>query len=307
MPRDPFDRGFQALTAMAATFVVVLAVSIFVVLVLESLPAIRKFGIGFVTSSSWNPAAHEFGGAAVILGTAITTTVALFIAIPVAVGIATFVTEVAPSWMRGLVGGAVELLAAIPSIIYGMWGLFALAPIMAKTVGPALQGTLGGLPVFSTLLAGTPRGIDFLTASIVLSIMILPFIASVARDSFNLTPAVVKESAYALGATRWEVIRHVILPHSRSGLFGGIILALGRALGETMAVAFVLGNRHAIPTSLFDAGATITVALANEFAEADNDLYYSSLFYLALLLFLMSFGALAAARTLIGKAEKGHR
>ncbi|OGQ35380.1 MAG: phosphate ABC transporter permease subunit PstC, partial [Deltaproteobacteria bacterium RIFCSPLOWO2_01_FULL_42_9] len=199
---------------------------------------------------------------------------------------------------------AIELLAAIPSIIYGMWGLFTLAPIMAKYVEPALQNSIGRVPVAGILFHGTAMGIDLLTASIILSIMIIPFTASISRDAFNLTPAVVKESAYALGATKWEVVKSVVLPYSKLGVFGGIILSLGRALGETMAVAFVLGNNHQITSSLLDAAATITVTLANEFTEADNDLYLSSLFYLALLLFVLSFITLAAAKFFLLKAER---
>ena len=296
-------RVFAAVTGLSAAFIVVFCIAVIGILIWESLPAIHRFGPAFLTSSHWNPVTQDFGAAAVLLGTLLTTTMALAIAIPFSIGIAVFVTEIAPAFLRGPVAGAIELLASIPSIIYGMWGLFTLAPLMATYVEPALQQSLGRLPVFEIILAGTPRGIDFLTAGVVLSIMIIPFVASVARDSFNLTPGVVKESAYALGATKWEVVRDVILPYSRHGVFGGIVLALGRALGETMAVAFVLGNRHAIPTSLLDAGATITVALANEFAEADNDIYYSSLFYLALILFVASFSALAFARWLLSRID----
>lgn len=199
---------------------------------------------------------------------------------------------------------AIELLAAIPSIIYGMWGLFTLAPLMATYVEPALQDSIGKLPLVGMLFQGSPMGIDLLTASIILSIMIIPFTASISRDSFNLTPAVVKESAYALGATKWEVVKDVVLPYSKLGVFGGIVLSMGRALGETMAVAFVLGNNHKIATSLLDAAATITVTLANEFTEADTDIYLSSLFYLALVLFVMSFITLAIAKLVLLRAEK---
>ena len=213
-------------------------------------------------------------------------------------------TEIAPNFLKGPIGGAIELLAAIPSIIYGMWGLFTLAPIMSKYIEPALQNTLGKLPVLEILFKGTPLGIDIFTASIILSIMIIPFTASISRDAFNLTPGVVKESAYAIGATQWEVVKNVVLPYSKLGVFGGAALSLGRALGETMAVAFVLGNNHKIATSLFDAASTITVTLANEFAEADSDIYLSSLYYLALVLFVLSFAILAIAKFFLLKAEK---
>ncbi len=213
-------------------------------------------------------------------------------------------TEVAPNFLKSPIGIAIELLAAIPSIIYGMWGLFTLAPIMSRHIEPFLQRSLGKLPVLEVLFRGTPLGIDILTASVILSIMIIPFTASIARDSFNLTPPVVKESAYALGATQWEVVKNIVLPYSKLGVFGGIVLSLGRALGETMAVAFVLGNNHKIATSFFDAAATITVTLANEFTEADNDIYLSSLYYLALVLFVLSFIALAIAKLMLIRAEK---
>lgn len=284
---------------------IVFIIGIFYVLASESFPAIERFGIiGFITSTDWNPVRESFGAATSIYGTFVTTTLALLIAVPVAVGIAIFVTEIAPSFMKGPIGAAIELLAAIPSIIYGMWGLFTLSPIMSTYIEPALKNTLGRLPVFEILFRGTPMGIDLLTASIILSIMIIPFTASISRDAFNLTPAVVKESAYALGATKWEVVKNVVIPYSRLGVFGGIVLSLGRALGETMAVAFVLGNNHRITTSLLDAAATITVTLANEFTEADTDIYLSSLYYLALVLFVMSFITLAVAKFFLLRAER---
>jgi phosphate transport system permease protein len=247
---------------------------------------------------------ETFGAATTLYGTLVTTVLSLIIAIPVAIGIAVFVTEIAPNFVKGPIGVAIELLAAIPSIIYGMWGLFTLAPIMSTYVEPVLQQTLGTLPLFSALFEGTPMGIDLLTASIILSIMIIPFTASISRDSFNLTPEVVKESAYALGATKWEVVKNIVIPYSKLGVFGGIVLSMGRAIGETMAVAFVLGNNHQITSSLLDAAATITVSLANEFSEADSDIYLSSLFYLALVLFVLSFITLAIAKILLIRAER---
>lgn len=293
------------ITALASFTVVLLIGGILAVLVRESSLSIQKFGIiKFLVSTDWNPVTESFGAATTVYGTFVTTVIALVIAIPAALGIAIFITEISPNFLKGPIGIAIELLAAIPSIIYGMWGLFTLAPIMAKYVEPALQKSIGKLPVAGMLFQGTPMGIDLLTASVILSIMIIPFTASISRDAFNLTPAVVKESAYAIGATKWEVVKNVVIPYSKLGVFGGIALSLGRALGETMAVAFVLGNKHEIATSLLDAAATITVTLANEFTEADTDMYLSSLFYLALVLFVLSFIVLAIAKFFLLKAER---
>jgi phosphate transport system permease protein len=300
-----FDLFFSSLTAVASVTVIIFIIGIMVVLVKESSLAIGKFGImDFLTSTVWNPVTGVFGAATTIYGTFITTALALLFAIPTAIGIAVFVTEIAPNILKGPIGIAIELLAAIPSIIYGMWGLFTLAPIMSKYVEPALQNSIGKLPLVGMLFKGTPMGIDLLTASVILAIMIIPFTASISRDAFNLTPSVVKESAYAVGATKWEVVKNVVLPYSKLGVFGGVALSLGRALGETMAVAFVLGNNHKIATSLLDAASTITVSLANEFTEADSDLYLSSLYYLALVLFVMSFIILAIAKFFLLKAER---
>jgi phosphate transport system permease protein len=296
---------FSTLTAVASFTVIIFIIGILAVLVWESWPAIEKFGVtGFLTSTAWNPVTETFGALTTIYGTAVTTALALCFSIPTAIGIAIFVTEIAPNFLKGPIGGAIELLAAVPSIIYGMWGLFTLAPIMSHYIEPALQGSVGKLPVVGFLFEGTPMGVDILTASVILGVMIIPFTASIARDAFNLTPAVMKESAYAMGATRWEVVKKVVIPYSKLGVFGGIALSLGRALGETMAVAFVLGNSHKIATSLFDAASTITVTLANEFTEADSDMYLSSLYYLALILFVMSFAILAIAKLLLLKAER---
>ena len=296
---------FYSLTAVASFTVIIFIIGIIAVLLKESSLAIGKFGlIDFLTSTAWNPVTGMFGAATTIYGTFLTTGLALLFAIPTAIGIAIFVTEIAPNFLKGPIGIAIELLAAIPSIIYGMWGLFTLAPIMSKYIEPALQSSIGQLPLVGLLFKGTPMGIDLLTASVILAIMVIPFTASIARDSFNLTPSVVKESAYAIGATKWEVVKNVVLPYSKLGVFGGVALSLGRALGETMAVAFVLGNNHKIATSLLDAASTITVSLANEFTEADSDLYLSSLYYLALVLFVMSFIILAIAKFFLLKAEK---
>ena len=300
-----FDLVFLSITAVASFFIVLFIIGILYVLISESSLAINKFGIiKFLTSTDWDPVKESFGALTSIYGTIITTVLSLIMAIPLAIGIAIFVTEISPNFMKGTIGAAIELLAAIPSIIYGMWGLFTLSPIMSNYIEPFLKKITAGVPLVETLFHGTPMGIDILTASVILSIMIIPFTASISRDSFNLTPAVVKESAYALGATKWEVVKNVVIPYSKLGVFGGIVLSLGRALGETMAVAFVLGNNHRITTSLLDAAATITVTLANEFAEADTDIYLSSLFYLALVLFVMSFITLALAKFFLLKAER---
>jgi len=303
--KNPIDLAFAFVTAVASFSVIVFVIGILYVLIAQSSPAIEKFGIiKFLSSTDWDPVRESFGALTNIYGTLITTVLSLMIAIPVAMGIAIFVTEISPNFLKGPIGVAIELLAAIPSIIYGMWGLFTLSPIMSAHIEPFLKKLTGGIPLIEVLFRGTPMGIDILTASVILSIMIIPFTASIARDSFNLTPSVVKESAYALGATKWEVVKNVVIPYSKLGVFGGIVLSLGRALGETMAVAFVLGNNHRITTSLLDAAATITVTLANEFAEADTDIYLSSLFYLALVLFVMSFITLAIAKYFLLKAER---
>ncbi len=303
--KNPVDIVFSVITAAASVSVLVFIVGILYVLFAESSPAIEKFGVvRFLTSTDWDPVRESFGAATSLYGTAVATAISLLIAIPVAIGIAVFITEIAPDFLKTPIGVAIELLAAIPSIIYGMWGLFTLAPIMADYIEPALQATLGRVPGLGILFEGTPMGIDLLTAGIILSIMIIPFTASISRDAFNLTPEVVKESAYALGATKWEVVKNVVIPYSKLGVFGGIVLSLGRALGETMAVAFVLGNNHQITSSILDAAATITVTLANEFTEADTDVYLASLFYLALILFVLSFVTLAVAKFFLLRAEQ---
>lgn len=303
--RNPADLLFSSITAVASFSVILVIIGIIYILVSESSLSIQKFGvIQFLKSTDWDPVKESFGALTNIYGTLVTTFLSLVIAIPVATGIAIFVTEISPTFLKGSIGAAIELLAAIPSIIYGMWGLFTLSPIMSNYIEPFLKKITADIPLVEILFRGTPMGIDILTASTILSIMIIPFTASISRDAFNLTPAVVKESAYALGATKWEVVKNIVIPYSKLGVFGGIIFSLGRALGETMAIAFVLGNNHRITTSLLDAAATITVTLANEFAEADKDIYLSSLFYLALVLFVMSFITLAIAKFFLLKAER---
>ncbi len=299
-----FDFIFLSLTSIAALSVGLLILGILYVLISESSLAIKKFGfIDFLTSADWNPVKESFGALTSIYGTVVVTIISLAIAVPIAIGIAIFVTEIAPNFIKTPIGIAIELLAAIPSIIFGFWGFFTFSPIMSKHVEPFLQKITADIPLIHYLFEGPTRGIDILTASIILSIMIIPFTASIARDSFNLVPNIVKESAYAVGSTKWEVIKDIILPYSKLGVAGGVLLSLGRAIGETMAVAFVLGNNHKIATSLFQPATTITVTLANEFAEADNDLYLSSLFYLSLILFVMSFLVLAISKYFLLKAQ----
>ncbi|RMA97257.1 phosphate ABC transporter permease subunit PstC [Hydrogenothermus marinus] len=306
--RYPFaDIIFGTVAFLASFLVLSLVFSTILVLYNESSLAIHKFGIiNFILTNDWDPVREIFGAAAPLYGTIITTVLSLIFALPVAIGIAIFLSEVSPYLLKSPIGIAIEMLAAIPSIIYGMWGLFTLAPLMADYIEPAIQKTLGHIPIIGKLFEGEPQGVDLFTASVVLSIMIIPFIASIARDSLNLTPNIMKESAYALGATKWEVVKDIMIPYAKLGIYGGVVLALGRALGETMAVAFVLGNNHQITTSLFDSAATITVTLANEFTEADTDIYLSSLFYLAFLLFILSFVILAIAKFFLLKAEKNY-
>ena len=301
------DILFGIISFSASFLVLTLILMIILVLYKESSLAIHKFGIiDFIITQDWDPVKQIFGAAAPLFGTVVITILSLTLAIPVALGISIFLAEVSPHFLKTPVGIAIEMLAAIPSIIYGMWGLFTLAPIMSEYIEPAIQKTLGQIPLIGKIFEGTPQGIDLFTASVVLSIMIIPFIASISRDSLNLTPDLMKESAYALGATKWDVVKDVMIPYAKLGIYGGVVLALGRALGETMAVAFVLGNRHEITTSLFDAAATITVTLANEFTEADSDIYLSSLFYLAFILFVFSFLILAVAKFFLLKVERGY-
>ena len=291
------DIIFESLSLISVVFVVSILILVAVVLFRESIPAISKFGfLHFITSKSWNPPLSKFGGLPAIFGSIVSTLISVLIAVPVAIGIAIFLTEVAPHRLRSPVGVAVELLAAIPSIIYGMWGLFYFAPVMRDTIGPFLSKSFGSFPVVGHLFSGQAPGIGLLTASVVLSIMILPFTAALSRDSFRMVPDILKESAYALGATKWDVLKDVVIPYAKLGVFGGVILSLGRALGETMAVTFVMGNQPVIPRSLLEPATSITVTLANEFTEADSDIYISSLFLLAFILFIMSFLIIAVGK-----------
>jgi phosphate transport system permease protein len=279
-------------------------IAAFFILAKESWLSIKRFGLGFITGTTWDPVALIFGGLPAIYGTILITFLAVVIATPVSIGISIFITELAPKWLKPIVTSAVELLAAIPSIIYGMWGFFVLVPQMSRHVEPFLINNFSHLPIIGFLFNGIPSGIDAFTTSIVLSIMIIPFMASVAKDSFNMVPSIIKESAYGLGATHWEVVRKVIIPYTASGIAGGLILAIGRALGETMAVTFLAGNNPQIPKSLFVPLTTITVALANQFTEADTDLYLSSLYYLAIILFVISFLVLITAKLMVLRIEK---
>jgi phosphate transport system permease protein len=302
------DFIFHKVTFSFALFVLLVLVGIMVSLVIGAWPAFEKFGPGFVTRIEWDPVNDEYGALIAIAGTLITSFLALLLAFPVSFGIALFLTEICPAWLKRPLGTAVELLAGVPSIIYGMWGLFIFAPFFADHVQPLLQATLGEIPVIGELFQGPMMGIGMLTAGIILAVMIIPFIASVMRDVFETCPAVLKESAYALGCTRWEVVRKIVLPYTRVGVVGGVMLGLGRALGETMAITFVIGNAHKLSWSLFAPGNSIASTLANEFAEAEAGLHISSLFALGLILFVITFIVLAAAKLMLlqmGKAEGG--
>ncbi len=290
------DARFRALTFLAALLVVAIFIGIMVALLRGAWPALSAFGWGFLTSTTWNPVTEKFGALPAIYGTLITSALAMIVAVPVGIGIAIFLTELCPRPLKRPIGIAIELLAGIPSIIYGIWGLFIFAPWFQQNLQPWLIDRLAGVPVLQDLFAGPPYGIGIFTAALILSIMVLPFITAVTRDVFETVPSALKESAYSLGCTKWEVLWHVILPFARTGIVGGAMLALGRALGETMAVTFVIGNATRIDSSLFAPGTTISAAIANEFTEAVGPLYTSSLIALGLILFVITFIVLAAAQ-----------
>ncbi|ARU06689.1 phosphate ABC transporter permease subunit PstC [Comamonas serinivorans] len=299
------DRVFAGLAKGAALLTLTLLVAIMVTLFIGAWPAIKEFGPAFLTSAVWDPVQNQYGGLVMIYGTLVTSFIALLIAVPVSFGIALFLTELSPAWLKRPLGIAIELLAAIPSIVYGMWGLLVFAPILATYVQQPLQGWFGGVPVLGALFAGPPVGIGILSAGIILAIMIIPFIASVMRDVFEVTPAMLKESAYGLGSTTWEVVSKVVLPYTKTGVVGGIMLGLGRALGETMAVTFVIGNMNQLSSiSVFEAANSITSALANEFAEAGPGLHQASLIYLGLVLFFITFVVLALSKLMLNRLEK---
>jgi phosphate transport system permease protein len=293
------DALFRRVTAAFAALVLVVLVSIVVALAFAAWPALAKFGFGFFGSSAWNPVARDFGALAPIYGTLVTSAIALAIGVPVSFGIALFLTEMCPVALKRPLGTAVELLAAIPSIIYGMWGLFVFAPFFADHVQPLLARAFGDAWLVGPLFQGAPTGIGVLTAGVILAIMVIPFIASVMRDVFEIVPPILKESAYGLGCTTWEVVRRVVLPYTRVGVVGGVMLGLGRALGETMAVTFVIGNAYRISVSLFEPGNSIASALANEFNEAADPVHRGALIALGLVLFVLTLIVLAASRLLI--------
>src|SRR5438477_3582810 len=298
------DSVFRVLTRGAAIGVLVILGGVILSLFLGSLPALQAFGLDFLIEERWNPVTEKFGALAPIYGTIVTSFIAMLIAVPVGLLIAVFLTELCPLWLRRPIGIGIELLAGIPSIIYGVWGLFVFAPFLQQTLQPFLIGTLGEVPLLSSLFAGPPYGIGVLTAGLILAIMVLPFITSISRDVFSAVPSVLKEAAYGIGCTTWEVVRHVVFPYARVGVIGGIMLGLGRALGETMAVTFVIGNAHRISASVLAPGTTISATIANEFTEAVGDLYTSALIALGLVLFLITFIVLAAARFMLARIER---
>ena len=298
------ERFFRGATLAAAIVVLALLGGVILTLVKGAWPVFSHFGLTFLTQEVWNPVTDKYGALAPIYGTLVTSLLAMVFAIPVSLGIAIFLTELAPPWMKRPVGVAIELLAAVPSIIFGIWGLFVVAPIFQRHVQPFLIDVLGPLPVIGKLFQGPPFGIGVLTASFVLAIMVLPFISAVVRDVFETVPEVLKESAYGLGATTWEVIWKVVLPHTRTGVVGGVMLGLGRALGETMAVTFVIGNAHRISASILAPGTTISASIANEYTEAVGDLYTSALVGLGAILFLITFSVIAFARFMLLRLER---
>ncbi len=300
------ERLFRAFALSAALLVLALLAGVLLALVYGGWPALKTFRLGFLTSSIWNPVTDQFGALAPLYGTVITSLSAMLLAVPLAFGIAVFLTETCPMWLRGPISTCIELLAAVPSIVFCIWGLFVLAPVLQHTVQPWLIDTLGDLPLIGKLFRGPPYGIGLLTAGFVLAVMVLPFITSVMREVFLSTPRSLKEAAYGVGATQWEVIWDVVLPNARVGVVGGIMLGLGRALGETMAVTFVVGNAHRIASSLLAPGTTISASIANEFTEAVGKLYTSALIALGLLLFVLTFVIIAAARLMLLRLEVRH-
>lgn len=299
------DRLFAWAAKGAALVTLSLLFAIMVSLVISAWPAIEKFGLGFLTSTVWDPVQNEYGGLVMIYGTVMTSFIALLIAVPVSFGIALFLTELSPAWLKQPLGTAIELLAAVPSIVYGMWGLLVFGPILAEYVQKPAQALFSDVPYLGALFSGPPVGIGILSAGIILAIMIIPFIASVMRDVFEVTPTLLKESAYGLGSTTWEVVSKVVLPYTKTGVIGGIMLGLGRALGETMAVTFVIGNFNQLDSlSLFQAANSITSALANEFAEAGEGLHQASLIYLGLVLFFITFVVLMLSKIMLSQLKK---
>jgi phosphate transport system permease protein len=299
------DRIFSLLARAAALLTLSILAAIIISLVIGAWPAIKEYGLSFLWRAEWDPVQDKYGGLVMIYGTLMTSAIALVIAVPVSFGIALFLTELSPGWLRRPLGTAIELLAAVPSIVYGMWGLLVFGPILATFVQQPLQSAFGDVPVLGALFSGAPVGLGILSAGIILAIMIIPFIASVTRDVFETTPAMLKESAYALGSTTWEVVWKVVLPYTKTGVIGAVMLGLGRALGETMAVTFVIGNMNQLNSiSLFEAANSITSALANEFAEAQEGLHQASLIYLGLVLFFITFVVLALSKVLLARLAR---
>ncbi|MGV3678443.1 MAG: phosphate ABC transporter permease subunit PstC [Acidovorax sp.] len=300
-----FDTVFAWLSQGAAWVTLALLASILMSLLVGAWPAIERYDLGFLTNAVWDPVQENFGGLVMIYGTVATSIIALLIAVPVSFGIALFLTEMCPAWLKRPLGTAIELLAPVPSIVYGMWGLLVFGPILATYVQQPLQKLLDGVPYLGALVSGPPVGIGILSAGIILAIMIIPFIAAVMRDVFEVTPPLLKESAYGLGSTTWEVVWKVVLPYTKTGVLGGIMLGLGRALGETMAVTFVIGNMNQLQSlSMFEAANSITSALANEFAEAGEGLHQASLIYLGLVLFFITFVVLSLSKLLLSRLQK---
>lgn len=303
-----FDAIFVNATKAFALLVLLSLGGILLSLIIGAWPSITEFGLGFYTSNNWDTVNDEYGALAPIYGTIVTSIIAIAIAVPVSFGIAIFLTELCPSFLKKPLGIAIELLAGIPSIIYGMWGLFVFAPYFSEHIQPWLIENVGTLPVIGQVFTGAPMGLGMFTASLVLAIMIIPFIAATMRDVFSVVPDLLKESAYGMGATTWEVMFKIILPYTKTGVVGGVILGLGRALGETMAVTFLIGNAFNISPSLFTSGVTITSALANEFAEASSDLHLASLLHLGLILFVITFVVLSLSKLMLMRIDQksGH-
>jgi phosphate transport system permease protein len=298
------DRVFHGLTRAAAITVLVLLSGVILALIIGSAPALSTFGLSFITTEVWNPVTDQFGALAPIYGTLVTSAIAMLIAVPVGLMVAFFLTELCPPILRRPIAIAIELLAGIPSIIYGIWGLFVFAPFLQKYIQPFLIDAFANVPVLNSLFEGPPYGIGMLTAGLILAIMVLPFVTAISRDVFDAVPPVLKEAAYGVGCTTWEVFGHVILPYTRVGVIGGCMLGLGRALGETMAVTFVIGNAHKVAASILAPGTTISASIANEFTEAVGDLYTSSLIALGLILFVITFIVLACARYMLLRLQR---
>ncbi|MGD9843383.1 MAG: phosphate ABC transporter permease subunit PstC [Steroidobacteraceae bacterium] len=296
---------FRFATGLSAWMVLLLLAGVIATLVYGSWPVLKTFGFDFLTRVKWNPVEDDYGALAPLYGTVVTSVIAMLIAVPLSFGIAVFLTETCPQWLRGPISTAIELLASIPSIVFGIWGLFVLAPVLQRTVQPWLIDHLGPLPLVGSLFQGPPFGIGILTAGVVLAVMVLPFITAVMREVFRMAPRSLKEAAYGMGGTQWNVVWDVVVPWSRTGITGGIMLGLGRALGETMAVTFVIGNAHRISASILAPGTTISAAIANEFTEADGAMYTSALIALGLLLFILTFAVIAAARFMLMRLESG--